>query len=97
MFKEMMDTIRMQVVRAVFHITVDHINARAIEMRRQRELDVLKLVSAGAPQPSTLGRAQGIAHPGSAPSGEEQHVGRNEPCPCGSGKKYKKCCGMNLK
>ena len=20
-------------------------------------------------------------------------VGRNEPCPCGSGKKYKKCCG----
>ena len=22
-------------------------------------------------------------------------VGRNEPCPCGSGKKYKKCCGKN--
>jgi uncharacterized protein YecA (UPF0149 family) len=21
------------------------------------------------------------------------HVGRNDPCPCGSGKKYKKCCG----
>jgi uncharacterized protein YecA (UPF0149 family) len=21
-------------------------------------------------------------------------VGRNDPCPCGSGKKYKKCCGM---
>ena len=20
-------------------------------------------------------------------------IGRNEPCPCGSGKKYKKCCG----
>lgn len=24
---------------------------------------------------------------------EEPRVGRNEPCPCGSGKKYKKCCG----
>ena len=24
-------------------------------------------------------------------------VGRNDPCPCGSGKKYKKCCGMDLK
>ena len=24
---------------------------------------------------------------------EEPKVGRNEPCPCGSGKKYKKCCG----
>ena len=24
---------------------------------------------------------------------EERKVGRNEPCPCGSGKKYKQCCG----
>ena len=24
---------------------------------------------------------------------EKEKVGRNEPCPCGSGKKYKKCCG----
>ena len=24
-----------------------------------------------------------------------EHIGRNEPCPCGSGKKYKKCCGKN--
>ncbi|MGC8719735.1 MAG: SEC-C metal-binding domain-containing protein [Thermodesulforhabdaceae bacterium] len=23
----------------------------------------------------------------------KQKVGRNDPCPCGSGKKYKKCCG----
>ncbi|MGA2894605.1 MAG: SEC-C metal-binding domain-containing protein, partial [Xanthobacteraceae bacterium] len=22
-------------------------------------------------------------------------VGRNDPCPCGSGKKYKKCCGLH--
>ncbi|MDR2502930.1 MAG: preprotein translocase subunit SecA [Deltaproteobacteria bacterium] len=25
---------------------------------------------------------------------EEPKVGRNDPCPCGSGKKYKKCCGL---
>ena len=25
----------------------------------------------------------------------EKTVGRNEPCPCGSGKKYKQCCGRN--
>ena len=25
----------------------------------------------------------------------ETHIGRNDPCPCGSGKKYKKCCGVN--
>lgn len=29
----------------------------------------------------------------SAPVRNENKVGRNEPCPCGSGKKYKKCCG----
>jgi hypothetical protein len=28
------------------------------------------------------------------PTVRKKKVGRNEPCPCGSGKKYKKCCGM---
>lgn len=27
------------------------------------------------------------------PIKREKKIGRNEPCPCGSGKKYKKCCG----
>ena len=27
---------------------------------------------------------------------ETEKVGRNDPCPCGSGKKYKKCCGQNV-
>ncbi|QDT98373.1 preprotein translocase subunit SecA [Gimesia aquarii] len=27
---------------------------------------------------------------------QQPKVGRNDPCPCGSGKKYKKCCGKNL-
>jgi len=31
-----------------------------------------------------------VVQPGPARS---QHVGRNDPCPCGSGRKYKKCCG----
>jgi len=26
---------------------------------------------------------------------EGQRFGRNDPCPCGSGKKYKKCCGLS--
>ena len=30
------------------------------------------------------------------PVKKEVTVGRNDPCPCGSGKKYKKCCGRNL-
>lgn len=30
------------------------------------------------------------------PVHKEHTVGRNDPCPCGSGKKYKKCCGAHL-
>ena len=33
---------------------------------------------------------------GASPPQAVQAVGRNDPCPCGSGKKYKKCCGRNL-
>ena len=30
------------------------------------------------------------------PKFDTKNIGRNDPCPCGSGKKYKKCCGANL-
>ena len=30
-----------------------------------------------------------------APAKTDKVVGRNDPCPCGSGKKYKNCCGAN--
>jgi len=29
-------------------------------------------------------------------AGKKKKIGRNDPCPCGSGKKYKKCCGRNV-
>jgi len=37
-------------------------------------------------------RPGAVAAPGTAPA-RSVKVGRNDPCPCGSGKKYKKCCG----
>jgi len=39
-----------------------------------------------------------VRNPAVAPGGAAATpaVGRNDPCPCGSGKKYKKCCGRNL-
>ncbi|MGN0827312.1 MAG: preprotein translocase subunit SecA [Kiritimatiellia bacterium] len=42
------------------------------------------------------GASDGAPVTGSAPSGGKGTVGRNDPCPCGSGKKYKKCCGRGL-
>jgi preprotein translocase subunit SecA len=41
-------------------------------------------------QPAAAARAAAAAGSASVPK-----VGRNDPCPCGSGKKYKKCCGAN--
>jgi tetratricopeptide (TPR) repeat protein len=37
--------------------------------------------------------ASGLRRPYSPATMGKQKVGRNQPCPCGSGKKYKKCCG----
>ena len=34
--------------------------------------------------------------PSARPPQAQPAVGRNDPCPCGSGKKYKKCCGKGL-
>ena len=33
------------------------------------------------------------AGPADSADKKDKKVGRNDPCPCGSGKKYKKCCG----
>lgn len=41
------------------------------------------------------GASHGEAEKKSKPVIKGQKIGRNDPCPCGSGKKYKKCCGQN--
>jgi preprotein translocase subunit SecA len=47
------------------------------------------------PQPTPNGGVAAGATPGwqKPPKATGKKVGRNDPCPCGSGKKYKKCCG----
>jgi preprotein translocase subunit SecA len=55
---------------------------RRIEKKKEKELAEL--------QSSWVGRS---ASGGKQPVIAKEKVGRNAPCPCGSGKKYKKCCG----
>jgi preprotein translocase subunit SecA len=55
----------------------------AFQRRKRRELEQARMAGAGESQP-----VQRVVR-GAA------KVGRNDPCPCGSGKKYKKCCGAN--
>jgi preprotein translocase subunit SecA len=54
----------------------------AFQRRKRRELEQARMAGAGDRQP-----VQQVVR-GAA------KVGRNDPCPCGSGKKYKKCCGV---
>lgn len=42
------------------------------------------------------GAVLGNGGAGLPPPAPAANVGRNDPCPCGSGKKYKKCCGRGL-
>jgi Predicted metal-binding protein related to the C-terminal domain of SecA len=46
-------------------------------------------------KPEDISDLQKLLHP-PAPI-KSTKVGRNDPCPCGSGKKYKKCCGLALR
>jgi tetratricopeptide (TPR) repeat protein len=56
-----------------------------------RQKTQLNFAGAGLPL-SGLSNVAGMLRGASAPM-TRQKVGRNEPCPCGSGKKFKKCCG----
>ena len=48
----------------------------------------------GGSEPASDGNAI-AGRPRPVVSNPTTDVGRNDPCPCGSGKKYKKCCGAN--
>ena len=43
-------------------------------------------------EPEDISDVEGLLHP-SEPYLAQESIGRNDPCPCGSGRKFKKCCG----
>jgi preprotein translocase subunit SecA len=80
---------------ALFEETNQRIDQQSVEVAFRFALPEPVLPSAAAPGPPPPGmreRAPASAPPGAKP-GKAGKVGRNDPCPCGSGKKYKKCCG----
>lgn len=89
MFEDMMRNVRWEIVHHIFHLDVAQFDTRKIESRREQELRDLHLVGG---QESTIAGVT-VATP---PAGPKMEAGRNDVCPCGSGKKYKKCCGRNL-
>ena len=93
MFDEMSYDIKSDVVRLLMHITKRdegqkrEETARITDTKLQQEKAAIELVD-GKTSPKEGGINRTIVN-------EEPKVGRNDPCPCGSGKKYKQCCGKN--
>ena len=80
MFDRMIDDIKEDTVRQILGV-VPRVQSTA-------RVEVAKPTMAGF---EGSGAAKVVRKPA-----ESKKVGRNDPCPCGSGKKYKKCCGINV-
>ena len=61
-----------------------------VRIQREEEIDEIQ---AKQKQDYTMNRGEDVMAPATVKRAGEK-VGRNDPCPCGSGKKYKKCCGQ---
>ena len=90
LFMSMVEAVRLHTVANLMRIQVvqeDEL-ARLEEERRQAREQQLE-------EAKRLSRAQEEEKSANVPAQREgDKIGRNAPCPCGSGKKYKKCCGQ---
>ncbi len=86
MFKEMINAVNEDMIRLILRVQL----VRRDESEQPRVRNVV----------TNRGADGGVSGPGAAgkPAVAQRKnvkIGRNDPCPCGSGKKYKKCCGAN--
>ncbi|MCK4622500.1 MAG: preprotein translocase subunit SecA [Desulfuromonadales bacterium] len=81
LFMEMMGRIRQEVQQKLFRVQL------------AREEDVEQMEAQRRRQKLSLNRLGGDDQGRKPAVRDEEKIGRNDPCPCGSGKKYKKCCG----
>jgi preprotein translocase subunit SecA len=78
LFGDLMDQIREEILRTIFRVQIVREEPEVMPKRKKRTLN--------------LSHGDGDSG-GVTVRRKEQKIGRNAPCPCGSGKKYKKCCG----
>lgn len=94
MFNELTSSIREDIVETAFKVEVEERERIPKEQINQRQLNY------SSPEAALEGQSRGSdkSNAGDGSVGQntvvkEEEPGRNDPCPCGSGKKYKKCCG----
>jgi len=78
MFMDLIHRIQADSVGTLFHLQVEPHREPPPEAR---------------PQPAAMAYSHGGESGAPPQPRQKKKVGRNDPCPCGSGKKYKKCCG----
>ncbi len=96
LFREMLDNIKLETIKFLCRVEVrSHEEIEALE-RQQREAQQRQQLQMQHDEVSALGGqspAQQQGNPEQPFVREGRKVGRNDPCPCGSGKKYKQCHG----
>jgi preprotein translocase subunit SecA len=98
LFEALLERLKQEVVRILSHLQIKRQDeAELIEQKRREEAERQQLAFQHA-QASALPEAeQEAGQQAEAPQQpmvrDAPKVGRNDPCPCGSGKKYKQCCG----
>lgn len=100
LFQELLDSIKRDTIRVLSHVQVRREDPAEEEARLRREAEAMaERMQFQHADASALAEETGSAEEGdvvavAAPVRSENKVGRNEPCPCGSGKKYKHCHGQ---
>lgn len=93
MFSYLMENIKSTIVHTIFRVSA------APVAESQSAIPEKNLNFSGAEEVESFGSAREIQDgevreaPKQKPIINDDKIGRNDPCPCGSGKKYKKCCG----
>ncbi len=96
MFEEMLETIEDRVTDIIFKVRLEAgARARSVWTVSQTAHDEVGQFAMAERQRAAAQAPQGEIKVKQIRL-EKPKVGRNDPCPCGSGKKYKKCCGRNL-
>ena len=99
LFDEMFEHIQDRVTDLVFKAKMQVRMPQPPEQQQQQSKQPETAKTAQQPRPKpkvseqSVRAASAAASKDDPTSGGAMTVGRNEPCPCGSGKKYKKCCG----
>ncbi|OOM11983.1 preprotein translocase subunit SecA [Clostridium saccharobutylicum] len=100
MFEGMIKSIKEETVKLLFHVKIERAPER-VRVAQETEAVHVNANAGGptGPSASTPGQPGPIAGPGgpaASPIRNADKHGRNDLCPCGSGKKYKNCCGREV-